>query len=57
MYWRTGIALISAFLFEVLIDPLHIYVPIILGDVAWGLGVLANKALWKIAPGLMTKLR
>src|SRR3989344_1433638 len=49
--WRWNIiALVPAILFEVLLDPVHIYVPIILGLIAWGLGHLANKVLWKLAP-------
>ena len=54
--WWIGIALIPAILFEVLIDPLHIYFPIVLGLIAWGLGYLANKALWKLVPGVMAKI-
>lgn len=56
-YWWIGVALIPILLFEILIDPPHIYFPIILGLVAWGLGYGANKALWKIAPGFMAKLQ
>ena len=55
-YWWIGVALIPAILFELLIDPLHIYFPIILGVIAWGLGTLANKALHKLAPGIMAKI-
>lgn len=56
IYWWIGIALIPAILFEVLIDPLHIYFPIILGLIAWGLGHIANKTLKKLAPGVMAKI-
>ena len=55
-WWWIGIALIPAILFEVLIDLLHIYFPIILGLIACGLGMLAHKALQKLAPGFMTKI-
>jgi len=51
-----GISLIPAILFEVLIDPLHIYFPIAIGLVAWGLGHLANKALRKLAPEFMARI-
>ena len=56
MYWWIGVALIPAILFELLIDPLHIYFPIVLGLIAWGLGIMANKILNKLAPGLMAKI-
>src|SRR3989344_5455454 len=56
VWWWIGVALIPAVLFEVLFDPLHLYVPIALGLLGWGLGYLANKTLWKLAPGMMAKL-
>ena len=56
VWWWIGIALVPAILFEVLLDPLHIYIPIVLGLMAWGLGKLANKMLWRFAPEVMAKL-
>lgn len=55
-YWWIGVALIPAALFEILIDPLHIYIPVILGLIACGLGTMVNKALWKLAPRFMAKI-
>ncbi|MBI5457029.1 hypothetical protein HY969_04810 [Candidatus Kaiserbacteria bacterium] len=52
-YWWIGISLIPAILFEIVIDPLHIYFPIILGLIAWGLATIAHKTLKKYAPGLI----
>ena len=56
VWWWNIIALAPAILFEVVLDPFHIYFPIILGVIAWRLGTLANKALWKRAPGVMAKI-
>lgn len=56
VWWWNVIALVPAIAFEILFDPLHIYFPIVLGVVAWWLGTMANKALWKLAPGFMAKL-
>src|SRR3989344_2306959 len=39
-WWWIGVAIAPAVLFELLLDPLHIYIPIILGVIAWGLGYL-----------------
>ncbi len=55
-WWWIGVAVIPAVLFEILFDPFHIYFPIILGLIAWGLGYVANKTLWKLAPGIMAKI-
>lgn len=55
-WWWVSVALVPAILFEVLIDPLHLYVPIILGVIAWWLGTMANKGLQKIVPGFMSKI-
>lgn len=50
------IASVPAFLFELVIDPWHIYFPIILGLIAWGLGTMAHKTLSKLAPSFMAKI-
>ncbi len=42
-YWWIGILLIPAFVFEFYFDSLHIYFPIILGLLGWGLGILIYK--------------
>lgn len=55
-YWWIGISLIPAILFEVVLDPLHIYFPIILGVIAWGLGTMAHRVLTKLAPSFMAKV-
>lgn len=56
IWWWIGIAAAPAIIFEILLDPLHIYVPIILGLIAWQLGAMTNKALWKLVPGFMGKI-
>ena len=56
VWWWNIITLTPMILFELLLDPLHIYLPVILGVVAWKLGNMANKALWKLAPGVMAKI-
>lgn len=52
----TIVALVPAILFEILFDILHLYIPIILGLIAWGLGSLAHKALIKLNPSFMAKI-
>ena len=54
-WWNLG-ALIPAILFEIVFTPTQIYIPIILGFIAWGLGILAHKLLQKFVPVFMTKL-
>ena len=56
VWWWNIIALIPAILFEVTIDPFHIYFPIILGLIAWRLGTLAHKTLTKLAPAFVAKI-
>src|SRR3990167_2133336 len=56
VWWWVAIATSPAILFELWLDPLHIYFPIALALMGWGLGYLANKALWKLAPGVMAKI-
>lgn len=56
--WRWNIiAVVPIVLFEIAIDPLHIYILIILALVAWLLGTIANKILLKLAPAFMAKLQ
>ncbi|MDO8435507.1 MAG: hypothetical protein Q7S89_02385 [bacterium] len=55
-WWWVAIATSPAILFELWLDPLHIYVPIILALIGWGLGTLANKTLLKVVPGVMAKI-
>lgn len=55
-YWWIGISLLPAILFEIAIDPLHIYFPIILGLIAWGLGTMAHKVLQKLYPSFISKI-
>ncbi len=42
-YWWIGILLIPAFIFECFFDLSHIYFPIILALIGWGLGSLIYK--------------
>ena len=56
IWWWNVVPLAPAILFELVLDPLHLYLPIITGVVAWGLGILANKMLWRFAPEVMAKL-
>lgn len=51
------IPLLPAILFQIAFDILHLYVPLLLGVFAWWLGTVANKALWKLAPGFMARLQ
>lgn len=37
-YWWIGILLIPALALEVYLDPAHIYFPILLGILGWGIG-------------------
>lgn len=53
--WNV-IGAVPAILFEVTIDPLHIYFPIILGLIAWGLGTLTHKVLRQTAPAFKSKI-
>jgi len=39
-----------AILFEIVLDPLHIYIPLILAAVAWVLGTWGNKAFRGFLP-------
>ena len=55
-YIWIGISLLPALLFEVVVDPFHVYIPIVVGLIAWWLGTMANKALWKFVPSFMTKI-
>jgi|GEM_PF-1451283 len=55
-WWWIIISLTPAILFEVFIDPFHLYIPLLVGLVAWGLGTLANKALRQVAPRFMAKI-
>lgn len=57
MWWWAVIGLVPAILFELIIDPLHIYVPIILGLIAWGLGTMANKTLRKLHLSFMARIK
>src|SRR3989338_8772517 len=43
IWWWNIIALAPAILFEIVLDPLHIYFPVILGAIACGLGMFTNK--------------
>ncbi|OHB20250.1 MAG: hypothetical protein A2854_04535 [Parcubacteria group bacterium RIFCSPHIGHO2_01_FULL_56_18] len=56
VWWWIITPLIPIVVFEVVLDPLHIYVPIILGLIAWGLGIVANKTLRKFAPAFMARI-
>jgi hypothetical protein len=55
-YWWAGIVLLPVVVIEIIIDPLHIYIPIIFGLIGWLLGTLTNKALWKLTPGFMSRI-
>lgn len=55
-YWWIGIALIPAILFEIAVDPIHIYFPIALGVVGWAAGLGVHKLLRLYTPGLLTRL-
>ncbi|OHB20247.1 MAG: hypothetical protein A2854_04520 [Parcubacteria group bacterium RIFCSPHIGHO2_01_FULL_56_18] len=57
LWWWIGLASIPTMLFQLAIDPLHIYFPIILGLIAWGLGTMANKMLQKFHPSFMAKFQ
>ncbi len=55
-WWWIVISLLPVILLEIIYDPLHIYFPIILALIAWGLGTLAHKTLQKFAPAFMAKI-
>jgi len=55
-YWWMGVFLIPSIWFYVQFDLLHIYFPVLLGLIAWGLGTLANKTLKKLAPSFMARI-
>ena len=55
-WWWVIISLLPVIALELIYDPPHIYFPIILGLIAWGLGTLAHKILQKLAPGFMAKI-
>ena len=56
VWWWNILALVPAILFELFLDLSHIYLPLLLGFIAWVLGTLVNKTLWKLAPGVMAKI-
>lgn len=56
IWWWNIVPLVPVILFEFVLDPLHIYLPLSLGVIAWGIGKLANKALRKLTPGFMAKI-
>ena len=49
-YWWIGVLLIPALALEVYLDLSHIYFPIILGLLGWGIGVGVRKIVGKHAP-------
>ena len=55
-WWWIGVSSIPALLFYVFLDVFHIYVPVVIGRMAGGFGYIANKVLWRFAPGVMAKL-
>lgn len=55
-WWWIIISLIPAILFEVFLDPFHVYIPALTGLIAWGLGTMAHKVLQKLAPSFMSKI-
>lgn len=55
-YWWIGIFLIPSAWFYLQFDLLHIYFPVILGLTAWGLGIVVNKTLHKLAPAFMARI-
>lgn len=48
-YWWIGILLLPAILFELYFDLIHIYFPIAVGLVGWGLGLGVEKGLKMIS--------
>lgn len=48
VWWWVIISLIPAILFEFFLDPFHVYIPALVGLIAWGLGTMANKTLIKL---------
>lgn len=54
-HWNV-LALAPVIIFELGFDLLHIYIPLLLVLVAWGLGVLTNIALIKLAPSFMSRI-
>jgi len=44
-YWWIGILVIPVVIFELYFDWAHIYIPIVVGIVGWGVGFLVSKAL------------
>ena len=56
VWWWVLVSLLPTILFEIAFDILHLYVPVVLGAIAWGLGYLGNKALWRLVPGVMEKI-
>lgn len=55
-HWNV-LALAPVIIFEIGIDPLHIYIPSMLALIAWGLGTLAHKTLTKLAPQFMRRMQ
>ena len=56
VWWWIIIALLPAILFEVFLDPFHIYVPLILGLIAWSLGTMAHTFLKKFYPSFIKRI-
>lgn len=46
-YWWIGILLLPAVAFEVYFDLIHMYFPVLLGLLGWGIGFGINKLLSK----------
>jgi hypothetical protein len=55
--WAWNIvALVPVILFAALLDPQHIYFPLILGFIGWGFGTVAHNTLAKFAPKFLAKI-
>ncbi|MBI4079808.1 hypothetical protein HY414_01085 [Candidatus Kaiserbacteria bacterium] len=55
-FWWVGLALVPVIWFQVQLAPVLVLGLLIAGGISWWLGTLANKALWKLAPGVMAKI-
>lgn len=54
-YWNT-LALIPVIVFEIGFDLPHIYIPVVISVIAWGLGVLVHKILSTLTLSFVKKI-
>src|SRR3989344_1718815 len=52
-YWWGGIVILPAFLFGFGLAPILIFILLVIGLIAWGLGTMTHKTLQRLHPSFM----